>query len=61
MCGCSRKRTASAARPQRIPEKGEKPVRSLIKAAAALTSVLALSPAVAGWEPAKPVEIVVAA
>jgi len=41
--------------------KGGKPVRRLIKAAATLTSVLALSPAIAGWEPTKPVEIVVAA
>src|ERR1700744_6240587 len=32
-----------------------------MKAAAALTAVLASAPAIAGWEPTKPVEIVVAA
>ena len=36
-------------------------MRLVIKAAAALTAVLASAPAVAGWEPTKPVEIVVAA
>ena len=38
-----------------------KHVRQIIRAAAALTAVLASAPAVAGWEPTKPVEIVVAA
>src|SRR5579885_1222851 len=36
-------------------------VRKMIKAAAAMTAMLATAPALAGWEPAKPVEIVVAA
>jgi tripartite-type tricarboxylate transporter receptor subunit TctC len=36
-------------------------VRLVIKAAAALTAILTSAPAVAGWEPTKPVEIVVAA
>ena len=34
---------------------------NFMKAAAALAAVLAISPAAAGWEPTKPVEIVVAA
>ena len=33
----------------------------MFKAAAALTAILASAPAMAGWEPTKPVEIVVAA
>jgi len=36
-------------------------VRHVMKAAAALTAVLVSAPAAAGWEPTKPVEIVVAA
>src|SRR6185369_11092673 len=40
---------------------GMKHVRNFVKAAAALTAVLASAPAMAGWEPTKPVEIVVAA
>jgi tripartite-type tricarboxylate transporter receptor subunit TctC len=36
-------------------------VRNLVKAATALTVMLASAPAIAGWEPTKPVEIVVAA
>jgi putative tricarboxylic transport membrane protein len=36
-------------------------VRHTISAAAALTAMLASAPALAGWEPTKPVEIVVAA
>src|SRR5437868_12155646 len=36
-------------------------VRNIMKSAAALTAMLASVPAVAGWEPSKPVEIVVAA
>ena len=36
-------------------------MRLVIKAAAALTAILTSAPAVAGWEPTKPVEIVVAA
>src|ERR1700674_2200583 len=40
---------------------GAKPVRRFIKVAATLTSILALSPATAAWEPTKPVEIVFAA
>jgi putative tricarboxylic transport membrane protein len=37
-------------------------VRNIIKAAAALTAVLASAPAIAAaWEPTKPIEIVVAA
>src|SRR5437660_7929057 len=36
-------------------------VRNIMKSAAALTAMLASVPAVAGWEPTKPVEIVVAA
>jgi putative tricarboxylic transport membrane protein len=31
-------------------------VRQILKAMAALTAVLASAPAIAGWEPAKPVE-----
>jgi tripartite-type tricarboxylate transporter receptor subunit TctC len=38
-----------------------KRVRNLLKAIAALTTMLACAPAVAGWEPTRPVEIVVAA
>src|SRR4029077_20139382 len=41
--------------------KGTKNVRHILIAATALTSVLASGPASAGWEPTKPVEIVVAA
>ncbi|MGA7804392.1 MAG: tripartite tricarboxylate transporter substrate binding protein, partial [Bradyrhizobium sp.] len=33
-------------------------MRQIIKAAAALAALLAGAPAVAGWEPSKPVEIV---
>src|SRR5271170_1249666 len=40
---------------------GTSHVRNFIKAAAALTAVLAGAPAYAGWEPTRPVEIVVAA
>jgi putative tricarboxylic transport membrane protein len=40
---------------------GKKNVRNFVKAAAALTAVLVSAPAIAGWEPTKPVEIVVAA
>jgi putative tricarboxylic transport membrane protein len=36
-------------------------VRNLLKATAALTAMLASAPVVAGWEPTRPVEIVVAA
>jgi putative tricarboxylic transport membrane protein len=36
-------------------------VRNIIKATAALTAMLASAPAIAGWEPTKPIEIVVAA
>ena len=36
-------------------------MRNVVKAAAALTLMLASAPAMAGWEPTKPVEIVVAA
>ena len=36
-------------------------MRNFVRAAAALTAVLASAPAIAGWEPTKPVEIVVAA
>ena len=36
-------------------------MRHVVKAAAGLMAILAISPAVAGWEPTKPVEIVVAA
>ena len=35
-----------------------KHVRTIAKAAAALAALLAGSPAIAGWEPTKPVEIV---
>src|ERR1700744_1864156 len=42
-------------------EIGKKHVRNFVRAAAALTAVLASAPAIAGWEPTKPVEIVVAA
>ena len=41
--------------------KGTKNVRQTLMVAAALTAVLASGPASAGWEPTKPVEIVVAA
>ena len=45
-----------------IETKGKKHVREFIKATAALTIMLAGAPALAaGWEPTKPVEIVVAA
>src|SRR6266436_3320987 len=40
---------------------GKKHVRDILKMAAALTAMLASAPATAGWEPTKPVEIVVAA
>src|SRR5580693_9482300 len=40
---------------------GNKHVRQLIKAAAPLAAMLLSAPAIAGWEPTKPVEIVVAA
>src|SRR6187551_2336495 len=40
---------------------GMKHVRNIIKATAALAAMLASAPAVAAWEPTKPVEIVVAA
>src|SRR6201996_9601251 len=40
---------------------GRKKVKNLVKAASALAVMLASAPAVAGWEPTKPVEIVVAA
>ena len=36
-------------------------MRNIVKSAAALTLVLVSAPAIAGWEPTKPVEIVVAA
>src|SRR3954465_6456641 len=39
----------------------EETVRNIMKAAAALTAMLATAPAFAAWEPSKPVEIVVAA
>src|SRR3954467_11030000 len=39
----------------------EETVRSIMKAATALTAMLASAPAIAAWEPNKPVEIVVAA
>jgi putative tricarboxylic transport membrane protein len=45
-----------------IKDQGEEHVRHFIKIAAALVAVLANAPAIAaGWEPTKPVEIVVAA
>ena len=40
---------------------GMKHVRHVMKAAALLVTTLASAPALAGWEPTKPVEIVVAA
>jgi tripartite-type tricarboxylate transporter receptor subunit TctC len=40
---------------------GKKHVRNIMKATVALTAVLASAPAIAAWEPTKPVEIVVAA
>src|SRR6184192_2804771 len=40
---------------------GIKPVGQMLKAAAALTAMIASAPALAAWEPTKPVEIVVAA
>src|SRR5882762_5224600 len=40
---------------------GEKHVRNMIRATAAVTAMLASAPAIAAWEPTKPVEIVVAA
>src|SRR3954447_13496916 len=39
----------------------EETVRNIMKAAAALTAMIATAPALAAWEPTKPVEIVVAA
>src|SRR5215212_8439407 len=39
----------------------EETVRSIMKAATALTVMFASAPAIAAWEPSKPVEIVVAA
>ena len=46
---------------RRHNDMGKKHVRKVMKAAAALTAMLASAPAIAGWEPTKPVEIVVAA
>ncbi len=40
---------------------GKKHVGHMLKAAAALTAMIATAPAFAAWEPTKPVEIVVAA
>ena len=40
---------------------GEKHVGNILKAAAAVTAMIAGAPAFAAWEPTKPVEIVVAA
>src|SRR5258708_32018532 len=40
---------------------GEKHVRNMMRATAAVTAMLASAPAIAAWEPTKPVEIVVAA
>src|ERR1700688_4985721 len=40
---------------------GRKHVRNIMKSAAVLSAMLASAPAIAGWEPTKPVEIVVAA
>jgi len=40
---------------------GEKHVRNMMRATAAVTAMLANAPAIAAWEPTKPVEIVVAA
>src|SRR4029453_13112526 len=40
---------------------GVKLVGQMLKAAAALTAIIASTPALAAWEPTKPVEIVVAA
>jgi len=40
---------------------GEKHVRKMISATAAVAAMLASAPAIAAWEPTKPVEIVVAA
>src|SRR5438270_3828031 len=40
---------------------GKKHVRDIIRAGAAVAAMLAAAPAVAAWEPTKPVEIVVAA
>ena len=55
--------TQSAARliSGRTQATGKKPLRNITKAAAALAALLAGSPSMAGWEPTKPVEIVVAA
>src|SRR5260370_13064642 len=40
---------------------GKKHVRNITKAMAALAAMMMSAPAIAGWEPTKPVEIVVAA
>src|ERR1700760_513970 len=40
---------------------GKKQLGTLVKAAAVLAAALTSAPAIAGWEPTKPVEIVVAA
>src|SRR6202163_772500 len=40
---------------------GKKHVQNIMKATAALTAMLASAPAIAAWEPTKPVEVVVAA
>src|SRR5437870_3586752 len=40
---------------------GKKLVGQMLKAAAALTAMIASTPTLAAWEPTKPVEIVVAA
>src|SRR3979490_3323449 len=40
---------------------GKKHVRDIIRAGAAVAAMLASAPAIAAWEPTKPVEIVVAA
>src|SRR5471030_1277470 len=47
--------------PVRAADTGKKHVRNIIKVTATLTAMLASMPAMAGWEPTKPVEIVVAA
>src|ERR1700759_4667091 len=46
---------------KRAFEQGKRHVYKLIRTAAALVTALSAAPALAGWEPSKPVEIVVAA
>src|ERR1700761_6399104 len=56
----SRRQPLPHQQPHKRPQGNER-VRKIVKVAAAMTAMLATAPAIAGWEPTKPVEIVVAA